>query len=121
MKITQYELAQFTGSEHFYRHWTRQLIYTDGCQYLSENGAAWLIDAIASYQPELKKNPRLQEFQLWEMKLNGKGGCVLTCREDTRIEPAVTQNIEYTDFPFDIKLYVEAGEAGLVCLLPSEH
>jgi hypothetical protein len=121
----QAALPHFTGSENFYRHPLSGLIYTDGIQYLAENagnGAYWLIDAIGSYQRDQKVrgNPRLMEFQLWELKLNGKGGAVLTCREDSGKgnPPKITQEIEYTDFPLDeIKLYVENNT---LCL-PSER
>jgi hypothetical protein len=116
-------LESFTGTECYYRHFTRKLVYTDGVKYLAEHGEAyWLIDLVASYQngPAIAKNERLQEFQLWEVKLVGKG-CVVTCREDSNIPPSITQEIEYTDFPFDIKFYVEGGEIGPVMLLRSEH
>ena len=116
-KITQSDLANFYGTEHMYRHWTRRMNYTDGIHFLEANGAAWLLDAIASYQGEKKlKTPRLQDFQIWTLTvLDNKG--ILTCTADSNEMPVVTQTIEYTDFPFNIKIYVENG----VCLLPSEH
>lgn len=109
-------LDQFTGTEHYYRHWSG-LLYTDGVRYMAEEGKAyWLIDAVASYQRELKGD-RLQEFQLWELRVQDRAG-VLTCREDSGMEPVVEQRIEYTDFPLDeIKLYVIRG----VLILPSEY
>jgi hypothetical protein len=46
------DLAQFTGSECFYRHpIVRVLFYTEGVQFLAEKGGAfWLIDEIAFSQ-----------------------------------------------------------------------
>lgn len=117
--LTENDLAGFYGSENFYRHAFGNLIYTDGIRYMAiEGNAYWLIDVIASYQsePVISKNERLQDFQLWELKKVGKGG-VITCREDSDIKPVITQELEFADFPFDIKLYVENG----TLLLPSEH
>ena len=116
-KITKSDLANFYGSENHYRHWTRRMNYTDGIHYLEANGAAWLLDAIASYQGEKKlRTPRLQDFQLWELTVTGNSA-VLTCRGDSNEKPVIRQKIEYTDFPFSIKIYVENG----VALLPSDR
>jgi len=121
--LAERDLSQFTGTEHWYRHpLVKHFVYTDGIKFLAEQAQAyWLIDAIASYQPALRKNSRLQEFQLWELKLNGKGGCTLTCQEDSDKPNVVEQKIGSTDFPFDIKLYVEGDGEHLTCLLSSEH
>jgi len=123
--IKQEDLTHFYGTTAYYKHWTPHLVFTDGVRYLAENGAMWLVDAIASYQPQLSGNQRLQEFQLWNLKLDGNGGAVLTCQEDSNQPNIVKQEIEYTDFPFAIKLYVEpgsfAGKPVRVLLLPSEH
>lgn len=122
-QFTEHDLAQFGGSEQFYRHWTGRLIYTEGCHFLCEHGAGWLIDAIASYQGTAAlRQHGLQDFQLWtlEVNLSFKSG-VLTCRPDSDRDAAVTQNIEFTDFPLpSIKLYVERGEE-LTLMLPSER
>jgi hypothetical protein len=116
-KITKDDLSNFYGTSQWYIHWTRKLKYTDGIHFLCENGAAWLIDAIASYQGEKKLQTRgLKEFQVWELKVKDKKG-ILTCKADSGIPPVITQEIEYTDFPFDISIWVEGG----VALLPSEH
>ena len=50
------DLAQFTGTEAYYRYVGGTLL-TDGTKYLAnEAGAYWLMDLIASYQPILKKH-----------------------------------------------------------------
>ncbi|MCA1419475.1 DUF6876 family protein [Bradyrhizobium sp. BRP23] len=115
-KITHADLAQFTGSEHVYRHGLlRSITYTEGVQYLAEKAAAyWLIDAVASYQHEAPVKG--EEFQVWRLKVEGSRA-VLTC-EDGNERKLVEQQIEFTDFPLDhIDLWVENG----VILLPSEH
>jgi hypothetical protein len=124
--FTKADLAQFYGSEQFYRHWTGELVYTDGVHYLTQHGAAWLVDSIASHQlnPKLRQG-MLADFQFWELHVkDGKG--VLTCKADDGMAPAVRQEIEYTDFPLpEIKLYLEAGHDGsrpvMVLMLPRER
>lgn len=110
-KITEAELNQFTGTEKWHRHWMG-LLYTDGVEHLAEKAKAyWLLDVIFSYK-------RKEPFQLWEIKLDGKGGCVVTMREDSDRKAKVTQKIPYTDFPLqELKLYLTGG----VLLLPSEY
>lgn len=97
------DLNQFSGDEHRYLHFFRQMIYTEGVHYMMANGAGWLVDAVASYQPDkrLRGNSRLQEFQLWRLEKKGKSGAVLTCRGDSGEKAVITQEIELTDFPFD--------------------
>jgi hypothetical protein len=110
------ELAFFTGTET-YHHNFLGLMFTDGVKYLAERvGAYWLIDAIASWQPEVRKIE--PEFQLWELAVNEDSSAVLTARRDTHLPVIASQKIPYTDFPPPgISLYVE----GNVLLLPSEH
>ena len=119
------ELEQFiafrNGCDQVFRHWLG-FKYTDGVKYVADQaGAHWLIDAIGSYQPssKLRSNPRLQEFQLWELKVDLEAKtAVLTLREDTDAKPTVTQKIEYTNFPLpSLKLYLENG----LLLLPCER
>jgi hypothetical protein len=113
-------LNQFTGTENHYRH--PGILYTDGIKFLAENADCfWLIDTIASYQPAVRQNQRLNEFQLWNLEVadhSGFSSGVLTCMDGDSEIPFVTQQIERTDFPLpSIRLYVENG----VLLLPSEH
>ena len=51
------DLAQFTGSENWYRHGiNRNVLYTDGAQHVAEHGGAyWLLDEIAIIQPYNKR------------------------------------------------------------------
>ncbi|HEY9296858.1 MAG TPA: hypothetical protein VIQ31_10870 [Phormidium sp.] len=123
-------LQHFSGTEQYYKHWLG-LQYTDGVKYLAENAQAyWLIDAIASHQPRVRRKHSLTEFQLWFLhvgkehefiKPKGKNAAVLTCWEDTpkkEIPPVVIQQIPFTDFPLkEIKLFLQ----NKVLLLPSEN
>jgi Family of unknown function (DUF6876) len=115
-------LMQFYGSEEFFRHWTRSLIYTEGVQYLAEHaGAYWIIDAIASYQrsPAILRDQMLRAFQVWQLAVDlDAHSAVLTCVKDTGYEPSIRQAIEFTVFPIkEIKFYVSNG----VLMLPSEY
>jgi hypothetical protein len=117
--LTQTDLDQFCGSEHYYQHFTG-LRYTDGIQYMAtQAGAFWLIDVIGSYQadPRVRLNQRLQEFQLWHLTVANNEGLVQLF-EDSGLPQVLSQHVPFTDFPLDsIRLYVEGG----ILLLPSEH
>jgi hypothetical protein len=110
------ELALFTGTTRYYRHWLG-IHYTDGIHYLAERaGAYWLIDAIASWQPTVRAVE--EEFQLWELTVDENNRASLTARSDTGTPAIIEQKIDYTDFPLkSLTLYLENG----VLLLPSEH
>jgi hypothetical protein len=125
------ELKNFTGSLTQYRT-PFGMLYTEGVQHLILestgvigangqrcNGAFWLLDAIASHQPQAKK--ACDGFQLWTLTLHDQGassGATLRCRADSDQEPIITQEIEYTDFPLaSVKLYVIDN----VVLLPDEY
>lgn len=120
--LTQSDLDQFSGTEHYYRNFTG-LIYTDGVKFLADRGNAyWLIDAIGSHQinPKLRKG-RLGDLQFWKLEVKDNKA-VLTCRADTDVPPAVTQKFEYTDFPLaSVEIWVGRDERGRVAYLPSEH
>jgi hypothetical protein len=112
----------FSGSEEFFRHWTRKLIYTQGIDFLVESCEAyWLLDIIASYQAKCAKDDMLCDFQIWTVKVVNKGRtATVTCLRDTD-DVAFTQEIEYTDFPLsEIKLYCERGEE-MTVMLPNER
>ena len=112
------ELAQFTGTENWYEHWTKRIKYTDGVKFVAEKyGAYWLIDAIASYQGTSALDTEdLKDFQLWTLIVTGSKA-VLECYPDTGEDPVISQQFEFTDFPETISFYVE----GDTLLLPSEH
>lgn len=145
------QLNSFTGTDHYYKAGPLfpGLVYTDGVAHLLENADAyWLMDAIGSYQPECKKDPRLQQMQFWTLRMEQskapatlgeqiaeKRGetphmATLICERDTD-DVAFTQKIEFTDFPFqafpngEVKIWVAPtgieGKPVMVAYLPSEH
>ncbi len=130
MALTESELSQFTGTETWHR-WSAlfpRMVLTDGAQYVAKNGgvdgAYWLMDAIASYQPELQKIPALRDAQFWNLVVRPDKSAVLECLEDANIPPAVTQEIEHTDFDLPkIRLYCMPldGSGTYTILLPSEY
>ncbi len=120
-KLTARELANFTGTEQYYKHLFGGQ-YTDGVHYVAEKGGAyWLIDAIFSAQAKMKK----YGFQVWKLKRTGitepkKGEymAILTMKEDTNKPTLVEQKFEYTDFPLDeIEMWLIDG----VLTLTSEY
>jgi hypothetical protein len=66
--LTKADLQQFTGTEHYFRHpINHRVFYTDGVQYLAEDGGAyWLLDEIAIIQP-YDKRLAVEEFQVWTL------------------------------------------------------
>jgi hypothetical protein len=119
-------LSQFTGTTNYYR-WSplfRRAVLTDGTQYVAEEaGAYWLMDAIASHQPAVMAHhdDRLHSLQFWHLKVEPDHSAVLTCRADSGCEPAVTQQIEFTDFCLsEITIWVAVTDR-VVLMLPSEY
>ncbi len=111
-QITAADLAQFTGTTQYFRHWTKKIVYTDGVQFLAEQaGAYWLIDLVASYQP------LCDERQYWILVIEDGKYCAVCKDRDDRV--LVSQKIEYSDFPAHLMpftLYLQDG----VLFLPSE-
>jgi hypothetical protein len=112
------DLAQFTGSENWYRHAiNRAVLFTDGAKYVADQaGAYWLLDEIAIIQPH---NARVaaEEFQVWKLAVNADQTGLLTC-DDGNGHVIFSKEIEYTDFPLDaITLYFTNN----TILLPREY
>lgn len=116
--LNPYELAQFTGSEHWYRHaLNRKVLFTDGAKYVADHaGAYWLLDEIALIQP-YDKRVAAEEFQVWKLKVNADQTAELIC-EDGNDNVVYTKRIPYTDFPGEgITLWFTDN----TILLPSEY
>ena len=116
--LSKNDLAQFTGSENWYRHGiNRNVLYTDGAQHVAEHGGAyWLLDEIAIIQP-YNKAVAAEEFQVWKLAVRPDRTATLTC-DDGNGNIVFTKEIEHTDFPLDeIKLYFTNN----VIHLPSEY
>lgn len=120
MSNLEQDLQQFIGGGDVYRN-QFGLHYTEGIRYLADNaGAYWLVDAVASYQPEqiIRSNPRLRQFQLWRLEVEEDEQARLELREDSGEPPVLTQRIEYTDFPLkEFECFVCDG----VMMLKSEY
>ena len=115
--LTKAELAQFTGSENWYRHaLVRDILFTDGAKHVADAGGAyWLLDEIALAQ-RYKKKVAAQEFQVWTLKVKD-AKATLTC-EDGNGNAVYAKRIEFTDFPLnEISLYFSDN----TILLPSEY
>ncbi len=111
-------LAQFTGSEQFFRHaLVRDVIYSEGARYIAETaGAYWLLDEIAlaqRAQPKVQAEP----FQVWDLAIARDGSAALAC-DDGDGREVYSKHIEWTDFPAPgIRFYFCNG-----CIhLPSEY
>jgi hypothetical protein len=119
-------LSQFIGSEEFYRisAFTPWLIATEGVKWLADNAECWwLVDAIASHQLACRKDEALKFMQFWTLKTDlAVGTGVLTCERDAG-DIAITQHIDYTDFPLpEIRIWVEGvwGQQ-MTMMLPGER
>jgi hypothetical protein len=115
-RMIQIHLAQCTGTEQWYQHFSGPL-YTDGVKQLAELCKAhWLIDAIMSHQQS--KAARDNHWQLWTLSVVNSEA-VLTMQQDGGLPALIRQEIPYTDFPLDgeTRLYFIDG----VLLLPSEY
>ena len=83
--LTETDLAGFTGTSTYYQH-PLGIRYTDGVQYLAEQGGAyWLLDCIASWQSDsrVRNDPKLQEIQFWKLTVNDDQSAQLVCERDT--------------------------------------
>ena len=111
-------MAQFTGSETFYRYeLAGDVLFTEGVKYVAETaGAYWLLDltCIANvYEPKVCE----EEFQLWTLSVRDNATGVVTC-DDGNGRIVYEQALNFTDFPEPgIKLYFCNG----TILLPSEY
>lgn len=116
--LTDSQLRQFTGSENRYRHGTnRSVLYTDGAQFLAEQGGAyWLLDIIAIAQQHEERVAQ-EKFQVWKLQVRPDRSASVLC-DDGNGEVVYTQEISFTDFPLnEVKLYF----ANNVIHLPSEY
>ena len=92
-------LAQFTGSQNFYRHGlVREVLYTEGVEYVIDNaGAYWLLDEIALAQRHIIPVKR-EDFQVWDLVVNADQTAILTCGDGNGLE-VYSKPIPFADFP----------------------
>ena len=119
----------FTGGLGFYRHqFNRNIIYSEGVQYLAEEGQAyWLIDAIASYyitskmRSAMAQDERLESMHFWTLTVKDERG-VLVAQADSGEPAFIKQKIPYTDFLLDeVRIWAGFDGRHWVLYLPSEH
>ena len=118
-QITPHNLAQFIGTEQYFKHWTGSIVYTDGVQYVGSHGGYWIIDLIASYQTAALI--KAQPFQAWTIKRTEAGGFIATATDGNDNE-LIRQEGEYTDLPVDLEFFLQADPTfKAVLLLTSEY
>ena len=113
MALTTQNLAQFIGTEFWYRIPGTKITYTDGVKHVAgEGNAYWLIDLIVSHQGALKD----QYFQVWKLRVSDNQGKI-TCTDGNE-NFLMSQEIPFTDFPLpEVTLWLTDN----VILLPSEY
>ena len=93
----QSALAQFTGTERYYRLYPN-VVLTDGTKYLADAaGCYWLMDLYASHLASV--DPNEESFTC--LKLNKRGSSAEIVIEDGNTHALAKQHIEYTDFPLE--------------------
>ena len=116
--LTRADLAQFTGSEHWYRHpLNRRVLFTDGAKHVADAGGAyWLLDEIALAQVHVPA-VRFEAFQLWRLTVQPDHSAILTCG-DGNGTTVYSKPIAFTDFPLVV---LELYFSNDTVLLPSEY
>jgi len=139
--VREYEAhTQGTCDTHAFNPFCPSVVYTDGAKYVADSCQAhWLLDLIASHQPEIKrKHPRGYVFQVWELRREeamgaaGEDRWVAQAWSDTphKSTSLARQAFPYSDFPRELlpftSLWVEYtanadGNEVAVILLGAEH
>lgn len=140
--LTDSDIRDHSGGEGYRRVgiFGRRIVATTGVQYIEDNGAGWLIDAIASHlvaNPKMKRalarDERLRSLHFWTVKSKKDGsGFRLYAQADSG-EPKVVEQIgDYTDLwdkrgsTEPLKIWCGLSEDGngnliFVLYMPSEH
>ena len=114
----QSALAQFTGTEKYYRFYPK-VVLTDGTKYLADiAGCYWLMDLYASHLASV--DPNIESFTCLKLNKRGLGAKIVI--QDGNTYALAKQQIEYTDFPLESFMFyaVWAGEFW-VLMLRSEY
>ena len=104
--LNKNDLAQFTGSEHWYRHGiNRKVLFTDGAKYVADQARAyWLLDEIAIIQPH-NKRIAAEDFQVWTLAVNAGSD---QCDSDA-----------HTEFGLASRVCSGETDAGWIGLIPA--
>lgn len=121
--IKEEDLAQFIGTEGYFRHpLCKAVVYTDGVEYLASNGAGWLVDMVASHLHTHKGLVEKCDGMLFtKFTLEKTRGGRLEARKDTHAPVIFSQEVEYTDLPFDVDIWAQHDGERWVMMLPSEY
>ncbi|WP_417850305.1 DUF6876 family protein [Thalassoglobus sp.] len=128
--ISKSDLAQFTGTSHYYLHsMNRSVIYTDGVQYLAEKAEAyWLVDAIAShlatkaFNQAAADDERVGLTHFWKLAVHEDRSATLKAVADSDEPAFIEQQVPFTDFPFeDIDIWAGRDDQYWVLMLSSEY
>ena len=116
--LNQNDLAQFYGSENWYRHClVRSVLFTDGAKYVADAGGAyWLLDEIALAQ-KFEKRVAGEAFQLWRLTVKADTTAALVC-EDGNGRAVYSKEIPFSDFPLAVISFYVVNNT---ILLPSEY
>jgi len=116
-KLTDQDLAQFTGTTCYYRI-GRQHLLTDGTHYLAEQaGCYWLMDAVASHVAEIGT---ADWFIVVRIEVTDQQAMMRY--EDGNGRELARQDIPYTDFPLrHLTLYAVWDTEHWVIMLPGEY
>ena len=107
-------LIPYNGTEHYFNHWTKAGVYTDGVKAMAEScGAYWLLDVIFTAQraKTIIDHHRVYNcpFQLWKISSDDNKG-VVSMRQDSDAPLEYQQKIKYTDFPVGVfEMYFTNG------------
>lgn len=109
LQFTQDDLAGFYGTEHYYRSSLlfRDIVHTDGVQYIAGNGGNWMLDVMTSHQ--IHDTVRSHELQLWSFHVNEDRSCLALCKDGLSDQEITRQLIPYTDLTFDVDFILELG------------
>ena len=108
-------LAQFTGTENWYRHGiVRGILYTDGVKYFADTAGAWWFvdDCIIEYAPLMKQHGFLT------ITLDVADSQAKITVDDGNDNVLATKAIPYTDCPAGSYKFYFTND---VLLLPSEY
>lgn len=117
------------GAECVHRHAFGGMLYTSGVKFTADLfGAHWLIDLIASHQPNIKRKLQrlgLRDFQVWRLHKVGDG-------EDWSAEAwsdapgesgglLARQVFGYSDFPAELLPFLDFWVEGGTLMLKQER
>jgi hypothetical protein len=91
------QMAQFTGTEHYYQHPLFRMKYTDGVQFFAENaggGAYWFLDIVGTELMETHLTEPFISIKLIAHSM--KASIVATDGNDNNLW---IREIEFTDCP----------------------